>query len=75
MPSFLSLPRGRYTRRMLALLSVVAITAGFVVAAKAQPAPPPQLDAPLHIVVGYAPGGATDLTGALAAIAEGFTRR
>lgn len=60
MPSFLSFPRGRYTRRMLALLSVAALTAGFVVAAKAQSASAPQLDAPLHIVVGYAPGGATD---------------
>lgn len=60
MPSFLSFPRGRYTRRMLALLSVAALTAGFVVAAEAQSASAPQLDAPLHIVVGYAPGGATD---------------
>ena len=41
MPSFLSFPRGRYTRRMLALLSVAAITAGFVVAAKAQSATAP----------------------------------
>lgn len=45
MPSFLSFPRGRYTRRMLALVSVAAVTAGFVVAAKAQPATAPDLGA------------------------------
>ena len=60
MQTFSSLVNGRYTRRMAALLCVAAITAGFVVAAKAQTPAAPQLDSPLHIVVGYAPGGATD---------------
>ena len=50
MQTFSSLVNGRYTRRMAALLAVAAITAGFVVAAKAQSPAAPQLDTPLHIV-------------------------
>ena len=62
MQTFSSLLRGRYTRRMVALLSVAAVTAGFVVAARAQNPTPavPLPDTPPHIVVGHAPGGATD---------------
>lgn len=36
MQTFSSLIHGRYTRRMVALLCVAALTAGFVAAAKAQ---------------------------------------
>ncbi len=39
MQTFSTLLRGRYTRRMIALVCVAGITAGFVVAAKADPAP------------------------------------
>ncbi len=60
MQTFSTLLRGRYTRRMIALVCVAGMTAGFVIAAKAQTPTPQQLDSPLRIVVGYAPGGATD---------------
>src|SRR3569832_1488065 len=40
---------------MARILAIILVALGFVAAAPAQ-----TLDAPLHIVVGYAPGGSTD---------------
>ena len=46
----------RATHRLVGLLAIAGFTAAFATSAVAQA----KLDSPLHIVVGYAPGGATD---------------
>ena len=48
---------GPMTRRLAGLLAIAAATMAFATGTAAQQA---RLDSPLHIVVGYAPGGATD---------------
>jgi tripartite-type tricarboxylate transporter receptor subunit TctC len=56
-------PRWQAARRRIALAALAAMAGLAVVAlpnAHAQQRPQPPLDSPLHIVVGYAPGGATD---------------
>ena len=50
--------RGLLTRRLATLAAVAGLIAAALPAAHAQAQP--QLDSPLRIVVGYAPGGATD---------------
>ena len=50
--------RGLLTRRLATLAAVASLCAAALPAAHAQAQP--QLDSPLRIVVGYAPGGATD---------------
>jgi len=58
MTSFPSHPRGLLTRRIATFAAVASLVAASVPSAQAQAQP--QLDSPLRIVVGYAPGGATD---------------
>ncbi|MGJ7489612.1 Bug family tripartite tricarboxylate transporter substrate binding protein [Variovorax sp. ZT4R33] len=58
MTPFSSRPRRLLTRRIATLAAVAGIVATALPGAHAQAKP--QLDGPLHIVVGYAPGGATD---------------
>jgi len=58
MTSFPSHPRGLLTRRIATFAAVASLVAAAVPSVQAQAQP--QLDSPLRIVVGYAPGGATD---------------
>ena len=51
-------PRWLATRRIAAIVTAVGLIAAAMPNAHAQT--PAQLDSPLHIVVGYAPGGPTD---------------
>ena len=56
MTPFFSHLRSRFTRRIAAHAVVASVIAAALPSAQAQPL----LDSPLRIVVGYAPGGATD---------------
>lgn len=58
MTPFPSHPRRLLTRRIATLAAVAGVIAAALPSAQAQAQP--QLDSPLRIVVGYAPGGATD---------------
>jgi tripartite-type tricarboxylate transporter receptor subunit TctC len=58
MTRFTSHPRRPLTRRLATLAAAACVIAAALPSAHAQGQP--QLDSPLRIVVGYAPGGATD---------------